>query len=293
MCFSCLHHPSYRSELWSCALFLSLMVGVSSRSVTMANPQIQCVLLWAVLAGEPGDAWASAEYDAFPARHCTLLNNYCGVMSQSYCKGCQICICDFSICLARQQRRQTAAAALNISITIPTWVKPQTFLNICTHPQKSHVIKSCACIGTKSFACRNACMVSLEMHIYDKLHARMFKRFAHNCHKAFTHQQMQQRDSTESEASCDLVCLSIMNELAVTILVKGWISPHQVPCFFVSVMTRPTQNPFAELGQSSINPVPQLILVHLLKWKRWNRSSDRFSSVLSSKSNRLSENKMM
>lgn len=155
------------------------MVGVSSRSVTMANPQIQCVLLWAVLAGELGDAWASAEYDAFPARHCMLLNNYCGVMSQSYCKWYQRCICDFSICLARQPRRQTAAAALNISITIPTWVKPQTFLNICTHPQKSHVIKSCACIGTKSFVCRNACMVSLEIHIYDKLHARMFYRGLH------------------------------------------------------------------------------------------------------------------
>ncbi len=82
------------------SLSLALMVGVSSRSVSMANPQIQCVLLCAVFTGELGDAWASAEHDASPARHCTLLNNYCGVMSQSYCKGYLRCIWFF--CLFRR-----------------------------------------------------------------------------------------------------------------------------------------------------------------------------------------------
>lgn len=161
----------------SCSLSLarsrSLMVGVSSRSVSMANPQIQCVLLWAVFTGELGDAWASADHDASPARHCTLLNNYCGVMSQSYCKGYLRCICDFSVCLVGWRRRLTAAAALNIAIRIPACVKPHTFLHICTYPQKSHVIKSCTCVGTKSFACGNARTVSLDMHTYDKLQARM------------------------------------------------------------------------------------------------------------------------
>ncbi len=49
----------------------------------------------------------------------------------------------------------------------------------------------------------------------------------------FTHQQadatsFQRRDSAENEVACDLLCLSIMNELAVAILLKGWIYPHQL-----------------------------------------------------------------
>lgn len=72
----------------------------------------------------------------------------------------------FFCLLSKAVEETTVAATLNISITIPICVKQHTFLNICTHPQKSHVIKSCAYIGTKSFACRNVSLRCTSMTNY-------------------------------------------------------------------------------------------------------------------------------
>lgn len=64
------------------------------------------------------------------------------------------------------------------------------------------------------------------MHTYGKLQARMLLYgFAHNCRKRIhtpaDATSFQRRDSAENEVACDLLCLSIMNELAVAILLKG------------------------------------------------------------------------
>ncbi len=107
---------------------------------------------------------------------CTSLHitqQYCGVMSQSYCKGYLRCICDFSVCLvgaaeetdcgcsAEYSHQDTClreTAHISAHLYTPTEISRNKIRRLRRH---------------KIIYMRKCTHSSLDMHTYDKLQARM------------------------------------------------------------------------------------------------------------------------